>query len=88
MTAIVTHAEVKELVSMEVTCEASDLELLFVDWLNTIIYEMAVRNMLFGRFAVSIERTRLQATLWVKLLMWRGMRPPANRRARPIRRYS
>ena len=63
LTAIVTHAEVKELVSMEVTCEASDLELLFVDWLNTIIYEMAVRNMLFAHFAVSIEATRLQATL-------------------------
>ena len=27
LTAIVTHAEVKELVSMEVTCEAPDLEL-------------------------------------------------------------
>jgi SHS2 domain-containing protein len=41
-----------------------DLELLFVDWLNTIIYEMAVRKMLFARFALTIERSRLQATLW------------------------
>ena len=38
--------------------------LLFVDWLNTIIYEMAVRRMLFSRFAVTIERIRLKATLW------------------------
>ena len=27
----------------------------FVEWLNAIIYEMAVRSMLFGRFAVRIE---------------------------------
>ena len=46
------------------TCEAPDLELLFVDWLNTIIYEMAVRNMLFARFAVTIQGNQLEATLW------------------------
>ena len=44
LTAIVTHAEVKPLTAIEVTCEAPDLELLFVDWLNAIIYEMAVRG--------------------------------------------
>ena len=38
---------------------SADLELLFVDWLNTIIYEMAVRSILFAHFAVSIEDTRL-----------------------------
>ena len=37
---------------------------MFVDWLNTIIYEMAVRKMLFARFAVTIEGIRLKATLW------------------------
>ena len=64
LTAIVTHARVEPLVAVEVGCEAPDLELLFVDWLNTIIYEMAVRRMLFSRFAVTIERIRLKATLW------------------------
>jgi hypothetical protein len=39
-----------------------DLELLFVDWLNTIIYEMAIRNMPFARFVVTINGTRLRAT--------------------------
>lgn len=63
LTAVVTHAEVKPLVTVEVSCEAPDLELLFVDWLNTIIYEMAVRNMLFGCFVVMIEGTGLRATL-------------------------
>ena len=55
LTAVVTQAEVRSLAAVEVKCEAPDLELLLVDWLNTIIYEMAVRNMLFGRFAVAIE---------------------------------
>lgn len=39
---------------VHLTCEAPDLELLFVEWLNAIIYEMAVRNMLFGRFLVEL----------------------------------
>ena len=37
---------------------------MFVDWLNAVIYEMAVRRMLFARFAVRIEDTALEATLW------------------------
>ena len=40
------------------------LELLLVEWLNAIIYEMAVRKMLFGRFAVRIDDGRLEGTLW------------------------
>ena len=64
LTAIVTHAAVEPEVPVEVSCEEADLELLFVDWLNTIIYEMAIRNMLFARFAVTINGTRLRATLW------------------------
>ena len=64
LTAVVTSAEVKALTRVEVTCQAPDLELLLVDWLNTIIYEMAVRKMLFGRFAVTIEGNRLAGILW------------------------
>ena len=40
------------------------LELLLVEWLNAIIYEMAVRKMLFGWFAVRIDDGRLEGTLW------------------------
>ena len=64
LTAVVTHAVVEPRTAVEVRCEAPDLELLFVEWLNAIIYEMAVRSMLFGRFAVRIEGGRLQGTLW------------------------
>lgn len=64
LTAVVTHAEVAPNVQVDVSCEAPDLELLFVEWLNAIIYEMAVRNMLFSRFSVRIEGTRLTGSLW------------------------
>jgi tRNA nucleotidyltransferase (CCA-adding enzyme) len=64
LTAVVTHTEVEPNLAVEVRCEAPDLELLFVEWLNAVIYEMAVRRMLFGRFAVTIEDSRLAGTLW------------------------
>lgn len=64
LTAVITHATVNPASAVEVTCEASDLELLFVEWLNAIIYEMAVRRMLFGRFSVKIDGGRLEGTLW------------------------
>lgn len=64
LTAVVTNAEVQPQISVQVGCEAPDLELLFVEWLNAIIYEMAVRRMLFGSFAVRIDAGRLEGTLW------------------------
>ncbi len=38
--------------------------MLFVDWLNVLIYEMATRQMLFGRFEVHLEGSRLRARAW------------------------
>ena len=64
LTAVVTNAEVRAIVSVQIKCEAPDLELLFVEWLNAIIYEMSVRKMLFSRFALTIDGTRLAGTLW------------------------
>jgi len=45
-------------------CEAPDAELLLADWLNALIYEMATQRMLFGRFEVHLDGTRLSATAW------------------------
>jgi len=64
MTAAVTTAKVSALEKVEITCSATDPELLFVDWLNAIIYEMAVGQRLFGRYEVRIEVGHLVATLW------------------------
>ncbi len=64
LTAIVTDAEIVPQTEVGITCEAPDLELLLVEWLNAVIYEMAVRRMLFGRFAVTLEGTHLEGKLW------------------------
>jgi len=47
-----------------IACEAPDDELLLVDWLNSLIFEMSTRKWLFGRFAVRIDGHRLTATAW------------------------
>jgi SHS2 domain-containing protein len=60
LTAVVTDPKTvgtKEVV--EIACEAPDDELLFADWLNALVYEMATRNMLFSRFEVRIAGHQL-----------------------------
>jgi len=55
LTAVITDLqtiEPKEVV--EISCEEQDDELLFVCWLNALIYEMATRGMLFSKFEVNI----------------------------------
>jgi SHS2 domain-containing protein len=64
LTAAVTSATIESSVVLELSCEARDPELLFVEWLNAIIYEMATRNMVFGRFQVRLSDGRLQGKLW------------------------
>ena len=64
LTAAVTSAKVEPRQPVEVRCDAPDLELMLVEWLNSVIYEMAVRRMLFGRFAVRLQDGRLEGTLW------------------------
>ena len=49
---------------VEITCEAPNIEFLLVEWLNALVYEMATRKMLFGRFAVLIRGKRLTAWAW------------------------
>jgi SHS2 domain-containing protein len=64
LTTAGTSAKVEPTLPVEVSCQAPDLELLFVEWLNSVIYEMAVRRMLFALFLVRVEAARLRGTLW------------------------
>jgi SHS2 domain-containing protein len=50
--------------AVEIACEAPDDALLFVDWLNALIFEIATRGMLFGRFEVRIDGKRLRGKAW------------------------
>ena len=49
---------------IEINCRGDDVELLFVDWLNSLIYEMATRQMIFSRFEVKIDGDKLSAKAW------------------------
>ena len=65
LTAVVTDpAKVNPIHPVPVACEAPSDDLLLVEWLNVLIYEMAVRAMLFCNFSVEIDDGRLRATAY------------------------
>ncbi len=47
-----------------VEVQAADPELLLLEWIDALIFEMAVNHMLFSRFALTIDDGRLTATAW------------------------
>lgn len=62
MTAVITDpARVSVTETVEVIRQAPDDELLLVDWLNALVYEMATRKLLFSRFAVQVKDHALTA---------------------------
>jgi tRNA nucleotidyltransferase (CCA-adding enzyme) len=67
LTAIVIEPRtLEERDVVELACEAPDEELLLVDWLNALIFEMSTRRMVFGRCEVHIERQRERVALHAK----------------------
>jgi SHS2 domain-containing protein len=89
LTAVLTDpASVREVLSVEIACEAADPELMLFDWLNALVFEMATRHVLFARYEVRVEGARLRARAFgepvevarhhpaveVKGATWTGMR--------------
>jgi SHS2 domain-containing protein len=64
MAAVVDLDTVRPTERVDIECEGLDDELLLAEWLNRIIYEMASRHMLFGRFSVRLEGLRLHGAAW------------------------
>ena len=65
LTAVVTDpASVTPAQVVELACEAPDAELLLVDFLNALVYEMATRRLLFARCEVRLQGHRLLARAW------------------------
>jgi SHS2 domain-containing protein len=65
LTAVVTDpALVQPSEQVRVECDVPDRELLFCEWLNTLVFLMATRRMLFSRFAVTLDGNRLRAEAW------------------------
>ncbi|MCW8384741.1 archease [Fluoribacter dumoffii] len=64
LTNVITRAQlVHPHKKIHISCEAPNQEILFVDWLNAIIYNMAIHNMLFSEFDVTIKGLKLTAII-------------------------
>lgn len=65
LSAVITDiATIAPHTAVGIKASAPDHELLLVDWLNALIYEMAAHKWLFSRFTVQIDGEALQATAW------------------------
>jgi tRNA nucleotidyltransferase (CCA-adding enzyme) len=63
LTAVVTDPETVEAAErVELECSAADPEFLLVEWLDTLIYTMATRRMLFAAYEVRLDGLSLRAT--------------------------
>lgn len=55
LTEVVTSLEkISPQIKLHIRCQEDDLELLFYDWINALIYEMDTKKMLFKKFHVQI----------------------------------
>ena len=62
LTAVITDPDrVTARDSISIACQAPSDEILLVDWLNALIFEMSVRKMLFREFDVTITDGNLTA---------------------------
>jgi len=65
MTAVIADpATITPTQAVAIEAEAPDVELLLVDWLNALVYEMATRRLLFSRFEVHIDGQVLRGRAW------------------------
>lgn len=62
LTAVVTDpAGVRQIETVSVQCRMRDPELLLYEWLNSLVFLMATRRMLFSRYDVRLSGDRLEA---------------------------
>jgi tRNA nucleotidyltransferase (CCA-adding enzyme) len=62
LTAVVTQpASVREVITIAIRCRAPDLELLLYEWLNSLVFHMATRHLLFSGFTVRLADGGLEA---------------------------
>lgn len=65
MTAVITDIDrVAPRECVSIACQAPQPDLLLVEWLNALVYEMATRRMIFGRFEVHIDGGNLSGEAW------------------------
>jgi SHS2 domain-containing protein len=78
---IIDPKKIKSTQNVEIACEQPDNELLLIDWLNNILYEMATRKMLFSKFEVSINGKQLKGKAWGEKLDLKKHKPAVEIKA-------
>src|SRR5512140_1879659 len=69
LTAVLTDpATVAPATRVDIRCAAPDDDILLVDWLNALVYEMATRRMLFGRCVVELADHALTGQAWGEMV--------------------
>jgi len=69
LTAIIVDPDqLKDEKQIHIQCSSDDIELLFTDWLNEIIYHMATDHLLFHRAKIKITNGVLNAQLWGEVI--------------------
>ena len=82
LTAVVAEIETVEPDQpFEITCEAESDELLLVEWLSRIVYEMSARRMLFSRFDIFVGERHLKARIWGEAIDAEKHRPAVEVKA-------
>ena len=62
LTEVVTKSEkLSPHLTIHIHCKEDDLELLFYDWINALVYEMDTKKILFKTFRVRISSGQLEA---------------------------
>jgi SHS2 domain-containing protein len=64
MAVVADLRTIGEFERVSIDCEAPDDELLLAEWLNALVYQMATRKLLFRRFNVALDGSRLHAQAW------------------------
>jgi len=65
LTAVITDPEkVAPREAVDIVCLEDDDELLFMQWLASLLYEMDIRRMLFSRFEIEPIEGGLRARVW------------------------
>lgn len=65
LTAVVTPPDkVPTKVKIKVELQENDIEMLFFDWINQIIFLMDAKKMLFGKFSIKIVENKLIAIIY------------------------
>ena len=65
LTAVITDLQkVQPREVVDLVCEEQDDELLFINWLSALLYEMDTRGMLFSRFEIEPIEGGIKAKAW------------------------